>query len=50
MYSDSQVWANSVDSDETPQNATSHQGLDCLPQIRQILDTKSGIKLYLFKF
>ena len=31
--------ANSVDSDETPQNAASHQDLHCLPLIHQFLDT-----------
>ena len=39
--SDRQAWANSVDPDETPQNAASHQGLYCLPLIQQ-----SGSKLY----
>ena len=37
--------ANSVDPDETPQNAASHQGvhcLHCLPLIQQFLDTTSG--------
>ena len=43
------AWANSVELDETPQNAASHQGLHCLPLIQQILDTTSGSKLYLFK-
>ena len=42
MYSDSQTWANSVDSDEMPQKATSHQGLHCLPLIMQFLDTPPG--------
>ena len=50
MYSDRQVWAKSVDPDETLQNATSHQGLHCLPLIQQSLDTTQGSKLYLFKF
>ena len=50
MYSDRQAWANSVDPDETPQNAASHQNLHCLPLIQQFLDTPSGSKLYLFKF
>ena len=35
MYSDSQSWANNEDSDETPKNAASHQGLHCLPLIQQ---------------
>ena len=50
MYSDRQAWANSVDPDETPQNAASHQGLHCFPLIQQFLDKISGSKLYLFKF
>ena len=35
MYSDRQAWANSIDPDETPQNAASHLGLHCLPLIQQ---------------
>ena len=31
MYSDKQACANSLDSDQTPQNAASDQGLHCLP-------------------
>ena len=27
MYSDRQAWANSLDRDETPQNAASHLGI-----------------------
>ena len=50
VYSDRQASANSVDPDEMPQNAASHQGLHCLPLIQQFLDTTSGSKLYLFKF
>ena len=50
MYSDRQAWENSVDPDETPQNAASHQGLHWLPLNQQFLDTASGSKLYLFKF
>ena len=34
-YSDRQAWANSVDPDETPLKAASHQGLHCLPPIQQ---------------
>ena len=42
MYSDRQAWANSVDPDETQQNAfATHPA---------ILDTTPGNKLYLFKF
>ena len=50
MYSDRQAWANSVDPDEMPLKAASHQGLHCLPPIQQFLDTISGSKLNLFKF
>ena len=50
MHSDRQACANSVDPDETPQNAASHQGLHCLPFIQQILKTTAGSKLYLFKY
>ena len=50
MFSERQALANSVDPDETPQNAASHQGLHCLPLNQQFLDTTSGSKLYLFKF
>ena len=49
MYLVRYACANSVDPDETPQNATSHQGLHCLPFI-QLLDTTLGITLYLFRF
>ena len=50
MYSDREAWGNSVDPDETLQNAESHQGLHCLPFIQQFLDKTSPSKLYLFKF
>ena len=50
MYLDRQAGTNSLDSDETPRNAASHQSLHCLPLIQQFLDTTSGSKLYLFKF
>ena len=49
MYADRQAWANSIDPDETPQNAASHLGLYCLPLIQQFLDTTSGSELYWFK-
>ena len=49
MYSDRQAWANSIDPDETPQNAASHLGLHCLPLIQQFLDTTSSSELYWFK-
>ena len=39
-----------ADPDGTPQNAASHQGLHCLPLIKQFLDTRMGSKLYLLKF
>ena len=50
IYSDRQAWENSVDPYETPQNVASHQGLHCLPLIKQFLDITSGSKLYLFRF
>ena len=50
IYSDRQARANSIDPDEIPQNAASHQGLHCLPQIQQLLETKFCSKLYFFKF
>ena len=50
MYWDSQGWPNSVAPNEMLQNATSHQGLHCLPLIQQFLDTALGSKLYMFKF
>ena len=50
MYLDRQAWANSVDPDETPQNAASHLSLHCLPLIQQYLDTTSCSELYWFKF
>ena len=34
-YSDRQTLANSIDPDQTPQNAASDQGLHCLPVIQQ---------------
>ena len=49
MYSDRQAWANSIDSDETPQNVASHLGLHCLPLTQQFLDTTAGSELYWFK-
>ena len=50
MYSDRQALANSVDPDETPQNAAYHQGPHCLALVQLSPDTTSGSKLYLFKF
>ena len=50
MYSDRQAWANSIDPDETPQNAASYLGLHCSPLIQQFLDTTSGNELYWFNF
>ena len=37
MYWDRQACANSVDPDQTPQNAVSDQGLNCLPQIHHFV-------------
>ena len=48
MYSGRKAWANSVDPDETPHSAASHQGQHCLPLIQQFLDKTSVSKLYLF--
>ena len=39
-----------VDPNETPQNAASNLGLHCLPLIQQFLHKILGSKLYLFKF
>ena len=33
--SNQHAWANSLDPDQTPQNAASDQGLHCLPLIQQ---------------
>ena len=41
-YLDKQVWANSVNPDQMPQNVASDQGLHCLPLVQQILDTSKG--------
>ena len=52
--SGSRIWTDmpeqTVDPDEMPQNAVSHQGLHCLPLIQQFLDKTLGSELYLFKF
>ena len=50
-YSNRWVWANSVDPDQTPQNAASDQGLHCLSPIRQSLslDSSTGNKLDSFQ-
>ena len=42
-YLDIQACANSVDPDQTPQNAASDQGLHCSPLIKHFLDTPTGI-------
>ena len=42
MYSDRQVWANSIDPDQMLQNAASDQGLHCLSLIQQFLNTLTG--------
>ena len=34
---DRQAWPNSVDPDQTPQNAASDQGLHCLPLIQHLV-------------
>ena len=38
-FSYRQAWANSVEPDQTPQNAASDQGLHNLPVIQYILNT-----------
>ena len=44
-YFDRQAWANSVDPDQTPQNAASDQGLRCLSLNQQFLETsKSNLR------
>ena len=47
---DRQAYANIVDPNQTPQNATSDWGQRCLPLIQQFLDTSTGNKIKLFKF
>ena len=49
-YWDRQTWANSVDPDQTLQNATSDQGLHCLSLIQLFLDTSTGCQMELLKF
>ena len=49
-YWDRQAWANSVDPDQTPQNAASDQGLHCLPHVQKLLDTSIGSEMELFIF
>ena len=48
FYSDGQARANSVDPDQTPQNAASDQGLHCWPLTQQFY-THSGSKMDLLK-
>ena len=43
-YSDRQAWANSIDPDQTPQNAASDQGLHCLPLTQQFYKHSQVIK------
>ena len=49
-YSDRQVCANSVDPDQTPQNAASDLVLNCLPFIQKFLDIPKGSKVEMFSF
>ena len=50
-YSQRQVWANSVDPDQMPQNVASDLGLHCLLLIQHYLDqTGKGNKMDMFKF
>ena len=46
-YWEKQACTNSVDPDQTPQNATCHH---CLPPIRQFLDISPGTQMDLLKF
>ena len=41
---------DSVDPDQTPQNAASDQGLHCLSFIHQFVDTSTGCRIDLFSF
>ena len=41
VYSDRQAWANSVDPDQTPQNAASDLGLPCLSLVQQLFKQTS---------
>ena len=50
IYSDRQVCANSVDPEQTPQNAASDQGLHFLPLIQWFLDIPKGSKVEMFSF
>ena len=43
-YSVRQAWANSVDPDQTPQNAASDQGLHCLPLIQHFYTHSQVVK------
>ena len=47
-YSDKQAWANSVDPDQTPQNAASDQGLHGLQLIQQSLDAPTRSQMNFF--
>ena len=48
-YSDRQAYANSVDPDQTPQNAATEQGLHCLPLNKEITTHQYIVKMHLFK-
>ena len=50
MYTDSKTRANSVDTDQTPQNAASDLCTHCLLLIQQFLDTSIGGEMGMFKF
>ena len=49
-YPSIETLANSVDSDQTPQNAASDQGLYCLPLIQQFLNISVDSKMHFFNF
>ena len=44
-YAETKSLANSVDPDQTPQNAASDQGLHCLPVIQLSLDNRTVSRL-----
>ena len=44
-YWDRQVWVNSADPDQMPQNVASDQGLHCLSLIQQFLDKSEASKM-----
>ena len=47
-YRGRQAWSNSVDPDQTSQNAVSDQDLHGLSFMQQILDTSTGSEMDLY--